>query len=397
MLLLSQGKKNIMSIVIFIFIYTLYSLQLGDGTIMNSYVPKKIMQDVKQVITSDVYTIVLTKDLKVYATGYYSNSMPYVEEVSDCANSFVRIAENVDTIYNGVYLCYSDKSLGVPISNSLFFKDISFERKMNNIIYFDKSDYLMLLIDGSNNLWIKGCEVNSVKESKYGNTYGYSSETKSFKKIDNDVIYACSSNNMLIYLKKDGSAWARGDNSKKRLKNNDEKIFLDSKKIADGIVKCFINDYVYFIDKNNNLIKIENGDIKIIDSNVKSINDFFYIKNDDSLYAYGFGVYGALGIGKTDEVDVSPTFVMSNVKKALGTEFHSLILTNDYKLYACGGGHCNFGANGNGSKDRIDYPVLIMEDVKDFSISNYHSMVIKNDDTLWGFGLNNIDEMELYY
>ena len=37
---------------------------------MNSYVPKKIMQDVKQVITSDVYTIVLTKDLKVYATGY---------------------------------------------------------------------------------------------------------------------------------------------------------------------------------------------------------------------------------------------------------------------------------------------------------------------------------------
>ncbi|SEQ92674.1 hypothetical protein SAMN04487977_1202 [Treponema bryantii] len=397
MLLLSYVKKLLTSIAVFIFVYTVYSLQLGDGTSINSYVPKMIMKDVKQVITNDVYTVVLTKDLKVFATGYYSNSIPYVDGVLDGADSFIKIAENVDTIYNGVYLRYVDKTLGLPISKSLSFKNISFDKHINNVIYFDKNNYLMLLIDAYNNLWIKGREVKSVKESKYGNTYEYSSETNGFKKIDNNVIFAYSSNNMLIYLKKDGTVWARGDNSTRKLKNCDEKIFLESRKIAEDIDKCFIKEYVYFIDKYKNLIKIENGNHITIDTDVKSISDFFYIKNDDSLFAYGFGCYGSLGVGKTDEVNVPPTFVMSNVKKAIGTEFHSLILTNDYKLYACGGGHCNFGANGNGSKERLDYPILIMEDVKDFSISNYHSMVIKNDDTLWGFGLNNINEQELYY
>ena len=132
-----------------------------------------------------------------------------------------------------------------------------------------------------------------------------------------------------------------------------------------------------------------------MDTNVERMQNRFYIKTDGSLFAFGFAEYGALGVGETSQSNIPPTYVMTNVKKVKGNDYHSLILTRDGKLYSCGGGNCNYGYIGDGSMEKRDKPVFIMDGVRDFDISNFHSMVIKNDNSLWAFGLNNLNENEL--
>ena len=78
-------------------------------------------------------------------------------------------------------------------------------------------------------------------------------------------------------------------------------------------------------------------------SNIKQIYGGRYytllLTDDDTLYACGSNSYGQLGLGDNNEIN---TFALipntpSNIKQIQGGNFHILLLTDDNKLYVCGG------------------------------------------------------------
>ncbi|MBC6712413.1 hypothetical protein [Treponema sp. Marseille-Q3903] len=390
-----QDKRNFIFFVIYLFFFNSFALQLGDGTTENQLFPKCVLTDVESVYATDVYSVVLKKDLSVWATGLYAQPFPYMKsECSEC-NSFIKIKDSVKKIFSNINILLENDTLLHPDSKSMYFSDIFFAETAKNVTYFYEKDYVCAFISKDKSLWMYGAELRDIEISEYSMDYIYYPFSEKIKKVDDNVLDVISKNNILIYLKEDGTVWGMGSNYQGRLSKSQEKVIPKPIKIAESISKIYVNDYVFLITNKNDLVKIENGEASFIDSDIKEISDFFYIKNNGQLFAFGFSSYGALGIGDTEGYLVQPRYVMDNVKKAKGTEFHSLILTHDNKLFSCGGGWCNFGCLGDGTRQKRDTPVLIMDDVKDFDISNYHSMVIKNDDSLWAFGLNNTNEYEL--
>ncbi|MDR0917899.1 MAG: hypothetical protein LBM93_01405 [Oscillospiraceae bacterium] len=121
----------------------------------------------------------------------------------------------------------------------------------------------------------------------------------------------------------------------------------------------------------------------------------FYIKNDNTLWAYGNNVYGQLGdgTGVDSQEDSKPVKILDNVANIYVFENGSrptiYAVTNDKELYGWGE---NGGHDGNefilGNSENIVYaPFKIMDDVVDVPAIG---CVIKSDATLWTWDKENI-------
>lgn len=383
-----KRRKFIVLLFIFVSINNIYGLQLGDNSKKNQYSPVRIMEDVKSLSVDDLYSIVLKNDNTLWATGVFSDKFIYSKNDAGI-DKFICIGENIDSILKNKCID-KDGTLKSITSNDYSFLHAKMINVTDNVDTVESRNYLTAILKKDKTLWIKGKKLISIDYQ-----YNYSDPIEEIEYVDKDVISMSCANNMLIYIKKDNSVWAIGDNLDKKLINSCDRVLLNPMQIAKKMKECFIGDKIYLISKKNELYTLSRGNLVKLDSNVKEIQNCFYLKRDGSLYGYGYACYGSLGIGESDISNLSPTYVMGNVKKVKGNEYHSLILTKDNKLYSCGGGMCNFGCIGDGTNKKRSKPILIMEDVKDFDISNYHSMVIKNDNSLWAFGLNNDKEFEL--
>ena len=78
--------------------------------------------------------------------------------------------------------------------------------------------------------------------------------------------------------------------------------------------------------------------------------------------------------------------------------------TKDGKVFSCGGAggdnnntYSTFGFIGDGTTIPRFLPVLILENVKYIAIGSYSSFAIDKNGTLYGWGLNNAEEMLLYF
>lgn len=384
-------KIRKLSIVISIFLYVvnLYGLQLGDNSKKNQYTPIKVMENVKSVSVDNLYSVIIKNDNTLWGTGILSDKFINSKKTVG-TDKFIFLSKDIESNLKNFCIDKNGtlKSIYSNDGSLLHAKIISVT---DNVDKIESRNYLTAVLKKDKSLWIKGKKLVSIDYQ-----YNYSDPIEELEYVDKDVISMSCANNILIYIKKDNSVWAIGDNLDKKLINSFDRVLIKPVQIAKKMKDCFIGDKIYLISKKNKLYTISRGALVIQDSNVKEIQKCFYLKTDGSLYGYGYACYGSLGVGESNNSKLLPTYVMGNVKKVKGNEYHSLILTNDNKLYSCGGGRCNFGCNGDGTNKKRSVPVMIMDDVKDFDISNYHSMVIKNDKSLWAFGLNNIDEYELY-
>ena len=382
-------KKKIFVLFLFSFFSNVFSLQLGDKTNKNQLSPVKVMENVKSVIVGDTYSIALKNDKTLWGTGIFVDSPKYLRNTKIGIDSFFCITRNIIGITKNVFIDQQENVYSLK-SDDYSFYNSKLCKITNDILDIDDRTNITAILKSDNTLWIKGKKLISIDYK-----YNYSENSDEWELVDKDVISFSCENDILIYVKKNNTVWMLGDNLDKRVINTYDRVIEKPMLIAKKMKSCYIGKEIFLISKKNELFKIQRSEFIRIDTDVKSVQDSFYIKMDGSLYAFGFSQYGALGIGDTNESNVSPTFVMKNVKKVKGNDYHSLILTNDNQLYSCGGGHCNFGCIGDGTTEKRTEPVFIMENVKDFDISRFHSMVIKNDGTLWAFGLNNFEEHEL--
>lgn len=364
MLLLSDKKRIIVLIISLLFLSKMFSLQLGNGNNENQLSPIKIMDKAHQVSASLDYTMVVKEDKTLWATGNNKYGQFGKSEYSE-TDSFVYIMEGVK--------------------------------------YVETATAYSLIIKDDSTLWISGlypCKITA-RDIIWEPTNGY-------LKIDDNVIMVSAEGRTILYLKSDGSLWGLGDNDFGQLGLGNSVGIIKPKVLQKNVCDCYVEDCCsFFIDNKNDLYvtgsdtyfldsnkkEIETNTFKKICSDVKSISTGLILKTNGDLYSYGYGCYGALGIGKEGSSKEPLIFIMHGVAATASSQEHSLIILKNGNLLSCGGGsHCNFGTIGDGTTKPSYSFVKIMENVKSASVGDYFSMVIKKDGSLWAFGINNNQE-----
>lgn len=125
----------------------------------------------------------------------------------------------------------------------------------------------------------------------------------------------------------------------------------------------------------------------------------YALKTDGTLWAWGYNQYGAVGNGTTETVSI-PTKVLDHVKTftctacpsngAFDTYTNAFALREDDSLWAWG--YNDEGNLGNGTTESVLSPVKILDDVAEIETNvQMHtnlSFAIKKDGSLWGWGYN---------
>ncbi len=115
-----------------------------------------------------------------------------------------------------------------------------------------------------------------------------------------------------------------------------------------------------------------------------------FITADGSLWACGRNDRGQLGNGTTTD-HTTPVKIMDGVASVSAGDYHSLIVKADGSLWACG---YNIDYQlGDGSMTSRKTPVKIMDGVASVSAGSCYSLIIKTDGSLWACGENTYGQL----
>jgi hypothetical protein len=109
------------------------------------------------------------------------------------------------------------------------------------------------------------------------------------------------------------------------------------------------------------------------------------LKTDNSLWAWGYGGFCALGDG-TCESRPTPVQVLTGVAAVEAGGYHSLALKTDSSLWAWGYNYA--GQLGDGTTTTQLAPIQVMTGVASVVAGVGHTLAIKTDGSLWAWGSN---------
>ncbi|MCL2352253.1 MAG: InlB B-repeat-containing protein, partial [Firmicutes bacterium] len=125
-------------------------------------------------------------------------------------------------------------------------------------------------------------------------------------------------------------------------------------------------------------------------SGVKKVSvgymNMYALRNDGSLWAWGWGALGQIGDGANSTFNIVPKQIMSGVADVTGAMRQTLAIKTDGSLWAWGTN--TFGQFGDGSKNDSYSPVKIGDGYREVVCGQKHTAVIKTDGSLWTFGYN---------
>ena len=133
------------------------------------------------------------------------------------------------------------------------------------------------------------------------------------------------------------------------------------------------------------------GGTNWIDYSIGGGSHILAVKNDGTLWTWGFNNYGQLGDNTTTNKS-SPVQVLgytNNWKQPSSGSFHSAAIKNDGTLWTWGDN--TFGQLGDNSTNSQSSPVQTVTggtNWKQVSCGNNHTTAIKTDGTLWTWGIN---------
>lgn len=109
------------------------------------------------------------------------------------------------------------------------------------------------------------------------------------------------------------------------------------------------------------------------------------IKEDGSLWTWGWNEYGQLGLGTTGDRS-NPVKIMDGVASVSLGVGHSAAIKEDGSLWTWGRNEC--GQLGDGTTGDCSNPVKVMDGVASVSLGSFHSAAVKKDGSLWAWGWN---------
>ena len=260
-------------------------------------------------------------------------------------------------------------------------------------------------------LW--GCGYNSYGQLGLG--YYSFRETSSLILNDVKIVSANCEGYFAVALKNDGTLWFAGDNDDGQFGNGESGdsggYWVTSSLQGDitgsgAIIDVAAGGYFTALLTQDGKVWVATDYLSGIESytfiqvaeDIKSIYaggyHLFYIKNDDTLWGFGYNWDGELGTGDYDERTYdNPYQIDTNVKTVGGGAYHTLYIKNDGTMW--GTGYASDGELGEIglSEDYINIPIQIDSNVKSVSAGSYHTLYIKNDGKLYGMGYNGDGEI----
>lgn len=231
-----------------------------------------------------------------------------------------------------------------------------------------------------------------------------------FTKLAENVVSVGASERHAAYLTKDGKVFGAGHNYAGELALEYNQYYFSFTRLAGTGVKSICvphGSQTFLIDENDHLyvtghnsgqsilgigtesIVIQNGFVKTAE-NVKAIsvgtNHSLLLKNDNTLWAAGYGGDGMFGLGtehvKKDHLNWIK--IADNVKTMAAGATASYIIYNDNTLWSAGNN--TYGQLGDGTRTNRSAWVKMADNVKDVRAGEAFVLVRYNDDTLWGCG-----------
>jgi alpha-tubulin suppressor-like RCC1 family protein len=194
--------------------------------------------------------------------------------------------------------------------------------------------------------------------------------------------------NFSLAVKEDGSLWAWGDGAHGQLGLHSDNYHT---------VPCQVHglDHVGYL---TDVVDVAAGD-----------NHTLALKSDGTVYAWGEGGHGQLGIHSNNDHTIpyqvhgpdNVGYLTGIIKVAAGANF-SLALKNDGTLWAWGeGGHGQLGIHSN-NDHTVPYQVHGLDnvgyltDVVDVAAGQHHSLALKSDGTVYAWGGNGYGQLGIY-
>ncbi|MCL1983198.1 MAG: hypothetical protein FWG53_08975 [Clostridiales bacterium] len=315
--------------------------QLGDGTTADRRRPVKIMDGVVSVAAGSYHSLAIKEDGSLWAWGWNGDGQigngaagDVVTVDGDCVLSPVKVMDDVTYVAAGFYQSFA--------------------------------------IAAESSLWAWGW-------NGYGSLGDGTMENRASPvKIMDGAAAVASGDGHSLAIKTDGSLWVWGWNSDGQL--------------GDGTTTTFDDDG-NMTEDNNKLapVKIMDGVVSVAAGSDHSLA----IKNDGSLWAWGWNGDGQLGDGTFSSFDddgsiaednsrATPIKIMDGVVSAAAGSYHSLAIKEDGSLWAFGWNGC--GQLGDGTVENKAAPVKITGGAA-FAAAGYsHSLVAKEDGSLWAWG-----------
>jgi alpha-tubulin suppressor-like RCC1 family protein len=166
--------------------------------------------------------------------------------------------------------------------------------------------------------------------------------------------------------------------------------------VGDGFTALLMSDGTVWMSSTNNYFGFTSNVFLQVESNVKSISaggyHFMYIKNDDTLWGFGYNDDGELGTGNYTYLNWDePAQIDTNVKFVAAMGYHTAYIKNDDTLWMMG---ANWdGQLGTGDDNNRTTPVQIDTNVKFVNGGDSHTLYIKNDGSMYGMGYNGNGEL----
>ena len=151
------------------------------------------------------------------------------------------------------------------------------------------------------------------------------------------------------------------------------------------------NDAVAAPVDNDGTLVVDNE--LVVVSVSMSDNDTAAILSDSSLWIWGTNQYGQIGNGQAGNGLESyvPQKVMEDVKSVFLSQVHCAAIKNDNTLWMWG--YNGFGNIGNGSTDDVLTPIKVLDDVQSVYLEKNFSAAIKTDGSLWLWGDNETGQL----
>jgi alpha-tubulin suppressor-like RCC1 family protein len=170
--------------------------------------------------------------------------------------------------------------------------------------------------------------------------------------------------NFTVSLKNDGTAWTWGSNADGELGN--------------GSAAGFSN------------VPVQVSLLSDITSVARGMQNAVALRNDGTVWDWGYNNYGQLGTGSIGSFSNIPVQVsgLTGVIAIAGGAYHSLALRNDGTVWSWGYNGSGELGNGNNTNSTIPVQVSGLTGITAVACGNSFSLALRNDSTVWAWGGN---------
>ncbi|THF81724.1 RCC1 domain-containing protein [Cohnella fermenti] len=397
--------------------------QLGDGTVSSSYTPVQVsgLGEVTAIAAGETHSLALRKDGTVAVWGDESKGQlglgtplmqlaPVQASIEDAVSVAGGGWHSLAISSDGSLWAWGDNSYGIVNDGTTTSNPIPHRTSITDAIEASSSGYHVLAVRSDGTLWSWGANVSG----QLGDGTTTNRESPAQVAGLSGIREAEAGSNYSVALKDDGTVWAWGINGYNQLGDGTQTTRLSPVQVS-GLtdVEAISSGYAHSVALKSdgtvwawgfnqygqlgNGTAGGNGSVPVqvpglADVEAISAGEYFNLalRNDGTVWAWGWNNSGQIGVGSADATVNSPTQVTAlagiRIVAIAGGTAHSLAVAEDGSVWAWGSN--SKGQLGDGTTTNRSTPVQVegLSGVTEAAAGSIHSLALRSDGTVWTWG-----------